>query len=53
MLRPLSRAARGDAADLTKSQCVKQGRKGEACPCADELACVSDVCVAYSASLCE
>jgi hypothetical protein len=42
-----------DAADLTKSLCVKRGSAGEACPCADELTCVSGVCVAYRACLCQ
>jgi hypothetical protein len=38
-----------DPTDLTKSTCVKLGGEGEACPCAFELACISDVCVAYGA----
>lgn len=34
------------------SLCVKLGAEGEACPCADELTCVNDLCAPFGATAC-
>ncbi|HRI67015.1 MAG TPA: hypothetical protein PK156_22375 [Polyangium sp.] len=38
-----------DPLDINKGVCEKLGTEGEACPCAEQLVCVDEVCRAYGA----
>ncbi len=38
-----------DPLDVNKGVCEKLGTEGEACPCAEQLVCVDEVCRAYGA----